>query len=86
MKLFPPGLDGLYWRMINQISDSEDANLYKRILAIISAVYRPLTLDELESFVDMPNGVSGDYEAFSEIIGLCGSFLTLRERTVSFIH
>ena len=83
---FPPGLDGLYRRMLDQIGNSEDADLCHRILAIVSAVYRPLTLDELESFVDMPYGVSSDYEALSEIIGLCGSFLTLRERTASFIH
>lgn len=72
--------------MLDQIGNSEDADLCNRILAVVSAVYRPLTLDELESFVDIPNGVSGDYEALTEIIGLCGSFLTLRERNVSFIH
>jgi len=83
---FPPGLDGLYKRMMNQITASEDAELCKRILAIVSAVYRPITLDELDFFVDMPNEVSGEYEALSEIIGLCGSFLTLRKHTVSFVH
>jgi hypothetical protein len=83
---FPPGLDALYRRMIDQIWNSEDADLCKRILAIASAVYRPVTLDELVSFVDMPNGVSGDYKALSEIIELCGSFLTLRGYTVSFVH
>ena len=72
--------------MIDQIRDSEDAELCKRILAVVSAVYRPFTLDELMSFVDMPDGVSGGYEALSEIIGLCGSFLTLRECTISFVH
>ena len=83
---FPPGLDALYRRMMDQIWNSEDAKLCKHILAVVSAVYRPVTLDELASFVDMPDGVSGDYEALSEIIGLCGSFLTLRERTISFVH
>jgi hypothetical protein len=83
---FPPGLDGLYRRMMDQIWNSEDAELCKRILAVVSVVYRPVTLDELASFVDMPDGVSGDYETLSEIIGLCGSFLTLRERTISFVH
>ena len=34
----------------------------------------------------MPNGVAGEYEALSEIVGLCGSFLTLQEYTVSFVH
>jgi hypothetical protein len=86
LKAFPPGLDALYRRMMDQIHDSEDAILCERILAIVSTVYRPVTLDELVSFVDMPNSVSGNYEALCEVIGLCGSFLTLRERTVSFVH
>src|SRR5262249_24432719 len=83
---FPPGLDPLYRRMIDQIRDSEDAKLCKRILGVVSTVYRPITVDELASFVDMPGCVFGNYKALSKIIGLCGSFLTLRERTVSFIH
>ena len=83
---FPPGLDALYRRMMDQICHSDDAELCKSILAVVSVVYRPITLEELSSFVDMPDGVSGDYEALVEIIGLCGSFLTLRERTISFIH
>ncbi|KAL2126257.1 hypothetical protein VTI74DRAFT_1305 [Chaetomium olivicolor] len=84
--VFPPGLDALYRRMMGQIRDSEDAELCKTILAVISAVYRPITLDELAALVDTPDGVSGDYEALAEIVGLCGSFLTLRERAVSFVH
>jgi len=83
---FPPGLDGLYRQMIDQIRDSEDVDLCRCILAVISAVYRPITLDELESLVDMPDGVAGQYKALSEIIGLCGSFLTLQERTILFVH
>jgi WD40 domain-containing protein/NACHT domain-containing protein/heterokaryon incompatibility protein (HET) len=83
---FPPELGGLYRRMMDQIRESEDAELCKHILAVASVVKRPLTLDELESFVEMPDGVYGEYEALSEIIGLCGSFLTLREHTISFVH
>jgi hypothetical protein len=83
---FPPGLDALYSRMMEQIKYSEDADLCKRILAVVSAVYRPLRLDELESLVDMPDGIAGECDALSEIIGLCGSFLTLRGCTVSFVH
>ncbi|KAK6600595.1 vegetative incompatibility protein het-e-1 [Botrytis cinerea] len=83
---FPPGLDALYRRMLDQITDAEDAELYISILAVVSAVYRPVTLDELVALVDMPDGVASDYEALSEIIGFCGSFLTLRERTIFFVH
>ncbi len=83
---FPPKLDALYKRMMDQICDSEDANLCKSILAIISVVHRPITLDEIAALVVMPAGVHGNYEALAEIVGLCSSFLTLRERTVSFVH
>ncbi|TGO17002.1 hypothetical protein BPAE_0455g00010 [Botrytis paeoniae] len=86
LKAFPSGLDALYRRMLDQIIYSEYAELCISILAVVSAVYRPITLDELTTFVDMPNGVADDYEALSEIIGLCGSFLTIRECTVFFVH
>jgi hypothetical protein len=78
---FPPGLNDLYGRMMSRISDLEDAELCKRILAVVSVVYRPLTLDELETLVNMPAGAS-----LREIIELCGSFLTLQNRIVSFVH
>jgi len=70
--------------MMDQIRDSEDAELCKGILGIVCVVHRPITLDELGSLANLP--VTGDYEALSEIVGLCGSFLTLRERTISFVH
>ncbi|KAF7903623.1 uncharacterized protein EAF01_006672 [Botrytis porri] len=84
--LLPPGLNALYQRMLDQIMHSEDAELCRSILAVVSTVYRPVTLDELMAFVDMLDRVFSDYEALSEIIGLCGSFLTLRERTIFFVH
>lgn len=83
---FPPGLDALYRQMIDQICSSRNATLCKCILAVVSVVYRPITLDQLESFVDMPPQSSGNYKVLAEIIGLCGSFLILRERTISFVH
>jgi hypothetical protein len=83
---FPPGLDALYRRMMDQIRDSEDAALCKNILAVVSVVYRPITLDELAALVDSLDGVPSNRESLTEIVGLCGSFLTLRERTISFVH
>ncbi|CAI7655697.1 unnamed protein product [Penicillium viridicatum] len=89
---FPPGLDSLYRRMLQQIRDSEDAELCNKILSVASTVYRPITLDELVALVDMPDGISTDDDDFppddflSEIIRLCGSFLTLRENIVFFVH
>lgn len=89
---FPPGLDSLYRRMLQQIRDSEDAELCNRILGVASTVYRPITLNELMALVDMPDGISTDYDDFppddflSDIIRLCGSFLTLRENTIFLVH
>ncbi|KAJ5987082.1 hypothetical protein N7451_011447, partial [Penicillium sp. IBT 35674x] len=85
LESFPPKLDALYRRMIDQIRNSEGAELYKRILAVLSTVYRPITLDELKCYVDFPDMID-DYDALSEIIAFCGSFLTLREDTVVFVH
>ncbi|CAG8888278.1 unnamed protein product [Penicillium egyptiacum] len=83
---FPSGLDELYQRMLNQISESDDAEFCKHLLDITTTVYRPVTLDELASFIDLPEDVAGDYETLKEIIESCGSFLTLRERKISLVH
>jgi len=86
LKEFPPGLDSLYTRMMEQICNSKSADLCSRILAVMSIVYKPITLDELTSIVDMPEGVSDTQESLVDIIGFCGSFLTLRRLTVYFVH
>ncbi|KAI8648966.1 Vegetative incompatibility protein HET-E-1 [Fusarium keratoplasticum] len=84
LRSFPPGLDSLYGRMIEHICDSEDAGLCKEILAIASVVYRPITLDELKVLVESLEDLDqGDLE---EIIRSCGSFLTLREGVIYFVH
>jgi len=70
---FPPGLNFLYERMMEQICNSKSADLCKRILAVILVVYRPITLDELMTIVAVPKGVSDPHESLADIIGLCGS-------------
>lgn len=81
--VFPPGLDDLYSRMLHNIP-AEEADLCKRIIAGMSAVHRPIAQEELTALVELPEGLSQD--DLEEIIGLCGSFLILRERTISFVH
>ncbi|KAK3384604.1 hypothetical protein B0T24DRAFT_544890 [Lasiosphaeria ovina] len=83
---FPPGLDSLYGRMIQQIQKLDDASLYMQILAVAAIVHRPLTLQELPAILGSLEAVSEDPESLPEIIGHCGSFLTLREETVYFVH
>ncbi|UNI15346.1 hypothetical protein JDV02_001886 [Purpureocillium takamizusanense] len=84
LKLFPPGLDLLYERMMEQISGSNDANICKDILAITSVVYRPITLDELKVLVESLE--KEDYNDLPQIITSCGSFLTLRGGVIYFVH
>jgi len=67
---FPPGLDCLYSWMMDHILNSDDTELCKRILAVVSLVYRPVTLDEPVSLIDMLDDdvVSGDDEALPKIM------------------
>jgi hypothetical protein len=89
LTVFPQGLDALYARMMEQIrnmNDEEDIRLCQHILAITSVVYRPVTIEELTSFVELPGSAYGCDDTVKEIIGLCGSFLLLRKRTILFVH
>ncbi|CAI6225623.1 unnamed protein product [Periconia digitata] len=83
---FPPGLNSLYERMMQQISNSDDADVCKEILSVTATAYRPVTLEELIALAERLEDVAYDYEAIQEIIGYCGSFLTLRENTIYFVH
>ncbi|KAL2134278.1 hypothetical protein VTI74DRAFT_535 [Chaetomium olivicolor] len=86
LRKFPPGLDSLYARMMEQFVRSKDADLCKQILAVATIVRRPISLRELTSLMEMPDNISDDSESLEELIQLCGSFLTLREQTVYFVH
>jgi len=83
---FPPGLDALYERMMKQIRNSDYTDLCNRILASIAIVYRPVTLTELTSLVNVHEDMSDDIESIQEIIGFCGSFLTVRKDAIYFVH
>jgi WD40 repeat protein len=86
LTIFPPGLDSLYGQMMRQIVDSDEANLCKRILALAAVVYRPVTLTELTSLVDIPRNISQNLKWLAQIISLCGSFLTVRGDVIYFVH
>jgi hypothetical protein len=85
LALFPPGLDSLYKRMIDQISESNSAEICRQVLASTAILYRPVTISELVALVEQLEDLD-DLESVWEIIGLCGSFLTLRKDTVYFVH
>ncbi|KAH6880343.1 quinon protein alcohol dehydrogenase-like superfamily [Thelonectria olida] len=86
LESFPPGLDPIYERMMNQIRDSDDLDLCKEILAVASVAYRPVTVKELAFLVGPLEEYRDDVNTLNEIIGSCGSFLTLREGVMYFVH
>ncbi|PVI01519.1 hypothetical protein DM02DRAFT_591000 [Periconia macrospinosa] len=83
---FPPGLDSLYERMMQQISESDDADRCKEILALATSFYRPVTIDELGVLAEQLEDIEDDPESIRHILGHCGSFLILREDTIFFVH
>jgi hypothetical protein len=85
LALFPPGLDSLYKRMMDQISESDGAEICLQVLASTAILYRPVAVPELVALVEQLEDLD-DLESVREIIGFCGSFLTLREDTVYFVH
>jgi hypothetical protein len=71
---------------MKQIRNSNYADLCNRILASIAVVYRPVTLTELTSLIDVLEDMSDDIESLQEIVGFCGSFLTVRKDAIYFVH
>lgn len=86
LALFPPGLDALYKRMIQQISETDGAEICQQVLASTSVLYRPVTILELSALVQSLDGLGDDLKSVRDIVGLCGSFLTLQGETVYFVH
>jgi hypothetical protein len=86
LNAFPSRLDSLYERIVERICNSDNVNIYKRILTSIAIVYRSITLKELISFIEMLKDISDDLESLGDIISLCSSFLTIREGTIYFAH
>ncbi|KAH8659477.1 hypothetical protein BGZ61DRAFT_523576 [Ilyonectria robusta] len=86
VKEFPPGLNPLYMRMMEYIHDLEgkDSDRCKKTLAAASLVYRPVDLEELRVLAKSVEDLSDN--DLEEIIALCGSFLTLRQGVVYFVH
>ncbi|KAK4107461.1 hypothetical protein N656DRAFT_802646 [Canariomyces notabilis] len=86
LNTFPPGLGSLYQRMMAQLRCSDEADLCKQVLAVLCNTYRPITIQELTSFIDISEDIYDNLEFLTEIVGLCGSFLTIRESTIYFVH
>ncbi|PYI33509.1 hypothetical protein BP00DRAFT_392206 [Aspergillus indologenus CBS 114.80] len=83
---FPASLDDLYKRMMREIENSESRQLCQVVLATVCTAYRPLAVEELPVLTDLPSRISTDSRMIAQIIKLCGSFLSIREDTIYFVH
>ncbi|OBS16602.1 hypothetical protein FPOA_12766 [Fusarium poae] len=84
LKSIPGGLDELYQRMLEQVFRSENGDICRKILATVCITYRSISLDELRTLVTETKNF--DDKELKEVIGECGSFLTLQEDIVDFVH
>jgi hypothetical protein len=83
----PRGLAPLYDRMLQQIQLLEDLDRESciLILSIVALGYRPLRLPELCCLAGLHNQQYGP-EDLENIVGMCGTFLTIRNDFVYVIH
>ncbi|RII17394.1 hypothetical protein CUC08_Gglean002488 [Alternaria sp. MG1] len=85
----PPGLDSLYERMMGQIltySDALIAQSCKAILRSVMLAYRPLRLQEVKITAGLPNDYFDHVKVVGDMISHCGSFFTVRDSTLFFVH
>ncbi|KAK1842426.1 vegetative incompatibility protein het-e-1 [Colletotrichum chrysophilum] len=83
---FPPGLDVLYTRMLHHALSSNDVQLIRRILAVASVVFRPVDIAEMRSLLGPLGTLVNDARSLEKAVRQCGSFLTIRNNTVYFVH
>jgi hypothetical protein len=98
---FPPGLLPLYQRMVQQMEQhiEEDSSYEqhhgiglrnlehcKQILTFLSISFRPPSLHELGHLAGIPLEFCHGVGQIEDLVHLCGSFLTIRNNIVSFVH
>lgn len=83
IKELPSTLDALYGRMLGYVSDSQESKTLSSILAAATHVHQPPKIAELSNVIELSDV---DRESIHELIQECGSFLTVREDVVEFVH
>ncbi|KAL4863058.1 hypothetical protein BDV12DRAFT_33997 [Aspergillus spectabilis] len=83
----PRGLIPLYDRMLQQMQllEGADRELCILVLSIVTLGYRPLHLHELCLVAGLHKQQYG-LDDLKDIVGMCGSFLTIRDDYVYLIH
>jgi hypothetical protein len=84
----PTGLDDLYARIIDQIEQLEPRSreYCQLVLSATTLAYRPLQLLELGAVSGLPEVIAGNAKNMEKIVKKSGSFLTVRDKTIYFVH
>jgi len=88
LEKIPAGLNEMYTRMLGQVvnlRDPRDAKLCQRILCAVMFTIRPLFLDEIPHFADLPKG-DHNLRATNDLINHCGSFVVVQQGMVYLVH
>ncbi|KAL6695576.1 hypothetical protein J3F84DRAFT_408593 [Trichoderma pleuroticola] len=88
VKEMPMDLTEVYRRMIGQVRNQRrgNAKLCWNILSTIFTAYYPLSLGELGILAGLPKEISEHLESIMKLVTMCGSFLTIRQGIIYFIH
>ncbi|KAF1967661.1 HET-domain-containing protein, partial [Bimuria novae-zelandiae CBS 107.79] len=84
----PAGLHQLYDRMMDQIQRlaTRNANICRSLLCTAAVAYRPLYLTEIGSLRKLAGRATVLAETVRKVVGMCGSFLTIRDEQVYLVH
>ena len=89
LQRFPPGLQEFYGHMMERIqeqNDKEDTELCVQILRSMTIASQSFHLEELAVFASLPHEVRQRLQSVQELVESCGSFLSVREEYVFFVH
>ncbi|TFB00416.1 hypothetical protein CCMA1212_007911 [Trichoderma ghanense] len=83
----PSGLVALYDRMVDQIDQlsRNDQQRCRNLLAVMATAYQPLSLETLPIMAGLKDRLARS-EPLKTLIKTCGSFLTVRDNVVYFVH
>lgn len=73
-------------KQIKQLSDFNDREYCNKVLCITTIAYYSLHLKEFNFAADLPNKEFADTVNLSDLINQCGSFLTIRDEVIYFMH
>ncbi|CAN9182999.1 unnamed protein product [Alternaria alternata] len=89
MEQFPAELEPLYERMLQQLRRAKikgHVKFREDLLRVMTVACRPLTVEEVGYVAGLLDRDAGSVRMIQDLVNSCGSFLTIRENTIYFVH